>query len=92
MFTRVLEAGGTFYRDGSGALTLCYVACGRLIGYMEPQINAWDCLGAIAVIRAAGGVTSDFLTGDALSSGNFLVAGPPALFGRLQTLFSGGDR
>jgi myo-inositol-1(or 4)-monophosphatase len=40
IFGRLLKAGGMFYREGSGALTLCYVACGRLIGYIEPHI-AW---------------------------------------------------
>ena len=49
-----------FYRDGSGALMLCYVACGRLIGYVEPHINSWDCLGALAVLEAAGGRSNDF--------------------------------
>ena len=90
MFERVLSAGGMFYRDGSGALTLCYVACGRLIGYIEPHINSWDCLGAIAVIRAAGGMTSDFLAGDGLFKGNALVAGSAALFPKLDALFRGG--
>jgi myo-inositol-1(or 4)-monophosphatase len=52
---RLLRAGGMFYRDGSGALGLCYLACGRLLGYIEPHINAWDSLGALAVIEAAGG-------------------------------------
>lgn len=89
MFARVLDAGGMFYRDGSGALTLCYVACGRLIGYLEPHINSWDCLGAIAVIRAAGGITSDFLAGDGLTKGNFLIAGSSVLFPQLETLFRG---
>jgi myo-inositol-1(or 4)-monophosphatase len=40
---------GTQPFNGSGALTLCYVACGRLIGYVEPHINSWDCLGALAI-------------------------------------------
>ena len=61
-FVRLLQAGGTFYRDGSGALTLCYVACGRLLGYVEPHINSWDCLGALAVIEAAGGIAKEFNT------------------------------
>ncbi|HET9069269.1 MAG TPA: inositol monophosphatase, partial [Amaricoccus sp.] len=34
-FGLVIEAGAMFYRDGSGALALAYVACGRLIGYVE---------------------------------------------------------
>ena len=73
--TRLLAAGGMFYRDGSGALGLCYVACGRLIGYVEPHINSWDCLGALAVIEAAGGRRSDFLAGDGLLAGNRLSPG-----------------
>ena len=86
MFERLLQEGAMFYRDGSGALALAYVACGRLIGYMEPHINAWDCLGGLALIEAAGGTSSDFLAGDGLWSGNRLVAGPPAITARLLAL------
>jgi myo-inositol-1(or 4)-monophosphatase len=84
---RLLDRGGMFYRDGSGALTLCYVAAGRLIGYIEPHINSWDCLGALAVIEAAGLRTSDFLAGDGLLKGAPLVAGNDAVFAELQTLW-----
>ena len=87
MFGRLLEAGGTFFRSGSGALALCDVACGRLIGYVEPHINSWDCLGALAVIEAAGGVSNDFLANDGLWRGNRLVAGPKALVPKLTALF-----
>ena len=86
IFERLLKAGGMFYRDGSGALSLCYVACGRLIGYVEPHINSWDCLGAIAVIRAAGLATSDFLAGDALRKGNHLIAGKPSAYDELSAI------
>lgn len=88
VFEGLLRAGGTFYRDGSGALALCYVACGRLIGYVETHINSWDCLGALAVIEAAGGTANDFLAGEALWQGNRLVAGPPALYPELTRLFA----
>lgn len=40
LFQRVLDAGGMFYRDGSGALMLCYFAQGRLLGYVEQHINS----------------------------------------------------
>ena len=83
---RLLRAGGMFLRNGSGALGLCDVACGRLIGYVEAHINSWDCLGALAVIDAAGGRTNDYLTGDALRSGNRIVAGPPALYDTLEEI------
>jgi myo-inositol-1(or 4)-monophosphatase len=88
VFTRFLQAGGTYFRNGSGALMLCDVAAGRLVGYVEVHINAWDCLGAIAVIRAAGLRTNDFLAGDGLRTGNPVIAGNAAVFAELQALFA----
>jgi myo-inositol-1(or 4)-monophosphatase len=87
LFANLLKKDAMFYRDGSGALTLCYVACGRLIGYVEPHINSWDCLGALAVIQAAGGTINDFLANDGLWKGNRVIAGPAALFPALCELF-----
>jgi myo-inositol-1(or 4)-monophosphatase len=86
VLTRLLERGGMFHRNGSGTLSLCYVACGRLLGYVECHINSWDCCAAIAIIQAAGGRTNDFLAGDGLLAGNRIVAGPPALFDQLTAL------
>jgi myo-inositol-1(or 4)-monophosphatase len=86
IFTRLLQRGGTFYRDGSGALTLCYVASGSLLGYFEVHINSWDCLGAIAVIRAAGLKTSDFLANDGLRKGNPLIVGNEAVYAELAEI------
>jgi myo-inositol-1(or 4)-monophosphatase len=84
--SRLLHQGGMFQRNGSGALTLCYVACGRLIGYVESHINSWDCLAALLLITEAGGEINEFLAGDALHDGNLVVAGPPALYGQLAAL------
>jgi myo-inositol-1(or 4)-monophosphatase len=86
VFDRLLRQGGMFYRNGSGALTLCYVACGRLLGYVEPHINSWDCLGGLAVVLAAGGRTNDYLSSTALSDGNRIVAGSPALYDTLDAV------
>jgi myo-inositol-1(or 4)-monophosphatase len=88
-FGRLLAAGGMFYRDGSGALTLCYVACGRLVGYVEPHINSWDCLGAVAVIQAAGLKTNDFLAHDGLRKGNWLIAGNAEVYEGLEQIYFG---
>lgn len=85
-FDRLLRQGGMFYRNGSGALSLCYVACGRLLGYVEPHINSWDCLGGIAVVDAAGGRTNDYLREGALLEGNRIVAGPPAVYDALDAV------
>lgn len=87
MFGRLLHEGGMFYREGSGALTLCYVASGRLLGYIEPHINSYDCLGAIAVIRAAGLATNDFLAEDGLNKGNRVIAGNDAVYAQLVAIY-----
>jgi myo-inositol-1(or 4)-monophosphatase len=87
LFSRLLKQGSMFYREGCGALALCYVAAGRLIGYVEPHINSWDCLGALAVVQAAGGVINDFLANDGLWNGNRVIAGPPSLYPTLVDLF-----
>ena len=74
----LLSSGGMFIRNGSGALMLCYVAAGRLIGYYEPHINSWDCLAAIVIVEAAGGRCNDFLINDGMAKGNpILAAGKP---------------
>jgi myo-inositol-1(or 4)-monophosphatase len=83
---RLMRAGGMYVRNGSGALGLCDVACGRLIGYVEPHINSWDCLGAIGVLNAADIPVSDFLAGDGLHHGNRIVAGPRAVYAALDAV------
>jgi myo-inositol-1(or 4)-monophosphatase len=90
IFARLLEGGAMFYREGSGALTLCYVACGRLIGYIEPHINSWDCLGALAVVQAAGGKINDFLADDGLWKGNRVIAGPSSIYPTLEAIMVHG--
>ena len=89
---RLLRAGGMYVRNGSGALGLCDVACGRLVGFVEPHITSWDCLGAVAVLEAAGARVSDFLGGDGLLSGNPIVAGPPAVYDALVEVLGSARR
>lgn len=84
----VLRQGGMFYRSGSGALSLCDVACGRLLAYVEVHINSWDCLGAVAVLRAAGLRTTNMTASvEALLEGApIAVANAPDIYARLVKL------
>ncbi len=50
-------------RLGSAALDLSYVACGRLDGYWEMQLNAWD-VAAAGLIALEAGVTVTSMQGD----------------------------
>ena len=45
-------------RAGSAALDMAYVAAGRLDGYWEFKINAWDVAAGILMVREAGGVVT----------------------------------
>lgn len=80
------RAGGVFFRNGSGALMLAYVAAGRLAGYVEPHMNAWDCLGALLMIREAGGRTAAFPDGDDLAKGGVALAASAAAWDELVAI------
>jgi myo-inositol-1(or 4)-monophosphatase len=60
VFKRFLGLGLPIRRPGAAALDLCYVACGRIDGFFEYKLNAWDCAAAILVIEEAGGQVSNF--------------------------------
>jgi myo-inositol-1(or 4)-monophosphatase len=79
LLRRVAVTGASPYRTGSGALGIAYVAAGRLDGFVEHHIHAWDCLAAILLVSEAGGYVSDFLTGDGLAKGNPIIACAPGV-------------
>ena len=82
----LLAAGGMFFRNGSGALMLCYVAAGRLIGYCEPHMNGWDCMAAMLVIEEAGGTVRGFDPATMMARGGRAVAGGPGTYPLLLAL------
>jgi Sodium/hydrogen exchanger family/Inositol monophosphatase family len=82
----VLESGGEYRRSGSAALSIAHVAQGRLDGYVEMHLNAWDVLAGMILVTEAGGWTNDFLADGGLSRGNLFVATTP--HGGSRILFS----
>jgi myo-inositol-1(or 4)-monophosphatase len=81
---KLLRQGVVYYREGSGALSLAYVAAGRLIGYIESHLNSWDGAAGVAIVQAAGGVVNDFLTEESLLRGAPIVATNEALYPALE--------
>jgi len=47
-------------RDGSAALDLAYVACGRFDGFWEDGLHPWDIAAGVLIIKEAGGRVSDY--------------------------------
>ncbi len=82
----LLEAGGMYQRNGSGALMIAYVAAGRYLAYHEHHINAWDALAALAMVRETGCWSNDFLAGDGLAAGNEVAACAPGVVREFRAL------
>jgi myo-inositol-1(or 4)-monophosphatase len=58
-FGRFLRAARAVRRDGSAALDLAAVACGRLDGYWELDLRPWDVSAGGLLVTEAGGRLSD---------------------------------
>ncbi|MBL0933381.1 MAG: inositol monophosphatase [Rhizobiaceae bacterium] len=62
-------------RMGAASLDLAYVAAGRVDGYWEDWLSAWDMAAGMLIVREAGGFTSDRSGGQDVLSGGSIVAG-----------------
>ena len=87
MVESLLDAGGNFVRNGSGALMLAYVAAGRLVGYYEPYMHAWDCMAGYCLVKEAGGWYHPFPTqGERLTKGAPVLAAAPGAIEDLRSI------
>ncbi|QKD01338.1 inositol monophosphatase family protein [Mesorhizobium loti] len=62
-------------RLGSAALDLAYVAAGRMDGFWETGLSAWDIAAGLLLIREAGGFVSDMEGGQDMLDNGSVVAG-----------------
>lgn len=62
-------------RAGSAALDMAYVAAGRLDGYWEFKLSAWDVAAGILMVQEAGGIVT-------------AIDGKPLRFGRKMDLLA----
>jgi len=83
---KLLEGGGMFMRNGSGALTTAYVAAGRLLGYYETHLKSWDCMAGLVLLAEAGAERNDFLRGEGLLEGNPFLAAAPGVYAQLAAM------
>lgn len=64
-------------RLGSAAIDLAYVACGKLEGFFEYNLNPWDVAAGAFIVQQAGGKVTDFKGGDNFLFGGELCAANP---------------
>lgn len=78
-------------RLGSAATDLAYVACGRLEGFFEYNLNPWDVAAGAFIVQQAGGIVTDFKGGSDFLYGRELCAGcavQPQMLKVIQDLWS----
>ncbi|WP_243229982.1 inositol monophosphatase family protein [Microbacterium sp. CIAB417] len=80
---RVMPIARDLRRGGSAALDLAYVAAGRLDGFFERGLNAWDFAAGALLVEEAGGRVSRF---DTDSARPMLIAGGVDVHSRLRDL------
>lgn len=87
LFVRFSLCSQGVRRLGSAAMDLCYVACGRLDGFWETRLSAWD-VAAGGLIAHEAGATVTNLAGDPdyLSPPCSILAAAPAVHPQMLRL------
>ena len=64
-------------RGGAAAVDLAFVAAGKVDGYWERGLEVWDLAAGAIIVKEAGGIISDYPSGEFnLSSGRILACSP----------------
>lgn len=82
----LVARGAMFHRNASGALSLAYVAAGRLLGYLEEHMNAWDCLAGQLMVAEAGGRVEPQDAAEMIARGGRVVVGAAEVFDELKAI------
>ncbi|HYO63955.1 MAG TPA: inositol monophosphatase family protein [Pyrinomonadaceae bacterium] len=59
-FTNFIMSAQAVRRDGSAALDLAYVACGRFDGFWEEGLRPWDVAAGVILVEEAGGLVTHY--------------------------------
>jgi myo-inositol-1(or 4)-monophosphatase len=89
-FQRVLHGSSGIRRAGSAALDFAHVAEGRLDGFWEIGLAAWDIAAGVLLVREAGGLVTDLAGRPASIAPGDFVAGSQAMHAWLLGQFSRG--
>ena len=86
VIARVLPRVRDIRRAGAAALDLCWLAAGRVDGYFERGLNAWDWAAARIIVEEAGGVVTELK-----EDPHGLAAASPSLIGPLLDLLEDAE-
>lgn len=80
---RLMRSGSDILKVNSAAVCLAMTAAGRIDGYFERELMAWDVLGGQILVREAGGYTNAF-GAQGLTHKDYSIACGPALVEALR--------
>jgi myo-inositol-1(or 4)-monophosphatase len=86
---RVLPVCSGVRRWGAAALDLAYVAAGRLDGFWERHLNAWDLAAGLIIVQEAGGLTEAIAPRARIIDSGTVIAGNAGLFEPFARLVRG---
>ncbi len=86
VFQAVFERVEDFRRAGTACLDLAWVAAGRLDGFFEVGLKAWDVAAGALIVREAGGVVMNFDGDDDVENSDTLIAAPYKVMTPLRQL------
>jgi myo-inositol-1(or 4)-monophosphatase len=86
MLGKIIRNTSGVRRPGAAALDLCYVAAGRLDGFWEAGLAAWDLAAGGLIIREAGGIISGLDGSENYLETGHVLTGTPKVYAGLAKL------
>jgi myo-inositol-1(or 4)-monophosphatase len=88
LFQAFLVRAQGIRRDGSAALNLCYLACGRFDGFWEGHLSAWDMAAGTLIVREAGGRVTNYAGGEFALDARQILASNGRLHDEMQAVLA----
>ena len=83
MFRELTARTAGLRRAGAASLDIAYVAAGRLDGFWELGLSAWDMAAGALLVQEAGGLVGDFRGEQGYLGSGRIICGNPKIFGQL---------
>lgn len=88
LFQAFLTRAQGIRRDGSAALNMAYLACGRFDGFWELDLSPWDMAAGTLLVREAGGTVTRFDGSEFRIDGRQILASNGRLHAEMQEILA----